>query len=104
MFSGFKYFFLTSEKKIEKPMTKRFLVELRSTNWRLDSPTAVMMPNMTQKMPPTIGCGMVKKRAPSFEMRPTMSMMMAPYWDQYYKTSFAKPGANSIKIIPSKAT
>ena len=47
--------FLTRAKKIENPMTNRFLVELRSTNWRLDNPTAVMMPNMTQKMPPTMG-------------------------------------------------
>jgi hypothetical protein len=34
---------------------KRFLVELRLMNCRLDSPTEVIIPNMTQKMPPTIG-------------------------------------------------
>ena len=34
-------------------------------NWTLESPTAVMMPNMTQKMPPMIGVGIVKKRAPN---------------------------------------
>ena len=46
------------------PMTKRFLDELRSTNWRLDSPTEAIIPNMTQKMPPTIGLGMVRKSDP----------------------------------------
>ena len=30
---------LTREKKIEKPSTKRFRVEFRSTNWRFDNPT-----------------------------------------------------------------
>ena len=29
----------TSEKKMEKPRTNRFLVEFRSTNCRLESPT-----------------------------------------------------------------
>ena len=30
---------LTREKKIEKPSTKRFRVEFKSTNWRFDNPT-----------------------------------------------------------------
>jgi hypothetical protein len=45
--------------------------------WRLESPTAVMMPNMTQKMPPTIGCGMVRKSAPWVRFYETVS-------DQFY--------------------
>jgi hypothetical protein len=40
---------------MENPRMKRFRVELRLTNCRLDNPTAVIIPNMTQKMPPTIG-------------------------------------------------
>ena len=44
----------TREKNNEKPRMNRFLVEFRSTNCRLDRPTAVMIPNMTEKMPPII--------------------------------------------------
>jgi hypothetical protein len=51
----------TNAKKMENPRMKRFLVELRLTNWRLDNPTAVIIPNMTQKMPPTIGSEERKK-------------------------------------------
>ena len=57
---------VTREKKIEKPNTNRFLVEFRSTNWRLDRPTEAIIPNITQKIPPTIGLGMVRKREPIF--------------------------------------
>ena len=55
---------LTNAKNMVNPMTKRFLEELRSTNWRLESPTEAIMPNITQKMPPTIGLGMVRKNDP----------------------------------------
>ena len=37
----------------------RNLVELRSTNCRFERPTAVMIPNMTVKMPPMMGLGIV---------------------------------------------
>ncbi len=39
-----------------------------------------MMPNIMQKTPPTIGWGIVKKKAPNLVMQPTMIMMIAPYW------------------------
>ena len=52
---------------MENPSTNRLRVELRSTNWRLDRPTAAIIPNMTQKMPPTIGLGMVRNREPATE-------------------------------------
>ena len=50
---------------MENPSTNRLRVELRSTNWRLDRPTAAIIPNITQKMPPTIGLGMVRNREPA---------------------------------------
>ena len=53
---------------MENPSTNRLRVELRSTNWRLDRPTAAIIPNMTQKMPPTIGLGMVRNREPATEV------------------------------------
>ena len=52
---------------MEKPRTKRFLVELRSINWRFERPTAVIIPNITQNMPPTIGLGIVRKQDPEDE-------------------------------------
>ena len=70
----------TKEKKIEKPKTKRFLGELRSTNWRLERPTAVMIPNITEKMPPMIGSGMVTKRAPTLLTTPMQRRRTAAYW------------------------
>ena len=45
-------------------MRNEDLVELRSTNCRFDRPTAVMIPNMTEKIPPIIGSGMVTNKAP----------------------------------------
>ena len=41
-----------------------YLDELRSTNCRLERPTAVIIPNITVKIPPTIGLGIVRKKAP----------------------------------------
>ena len=61
-------------------MTNRFLDELRSTNWRLESPTAAMMPNMTQKRPPMMGEGMVRNRAPTLFKTPNNSMMTPAHW------------------------
>ena len=59
---------------------KRFLVEFRSTNCRFDSPTAVMIPNMTEKMPPMMGSGIVTNSAPTLLHTPMKSSMAAAYW------------------------
>ena len=40
---------------MEKPRMNRFLVELRLMNCKFDNPTEVIIPNITQKIPPTIG-------------------------------------------------
>ena len=45
-------------------LTINYLDELRSTNCRLERPTAVIIPNITVKIPPTIGLGIVRKKAP----------------------------------------
>ena len=71
---------MTKPMKIENPKTNKFLVEFKSTNCMLDKPTALIKPNITQKTPPTIGCGMVRKNAPNFETSPKSSMINAPYW------------------------
>lgn len=65
-------------KKTENPSTKRFLAELRSTNWRVEKPTAVIMANMTQNTPPTTGSGMVTNRAHNLPSTPTTIIMTAP--------------------------
>ena len=65
---------------MEKPRMKRFLEEFRLMNWTLERPTAVIMENMTQKMPPTIGSGIVTKNAPNLDRRPKKIIMIAPYW------------------------
>ena len=69
---------LTNEKNIENPRMNKFLVEFRSTNCRLEIPTAAIIPNITQKMPPTIGSGMVRKKAPNLLRRPKKIMIIAP--------------------------
>ena len=51
--------------KNAKPRMNRLRVEFRSTNWRFESPTAAIMPNMAQYMPPTMGSGIVVKSAPN---------------------------------------
>jgi hypothetical protein len=43
-------------------------------------PKATIMPNMTQNMPPTIGCGMMTKTAPNLVMRPTIIIRTAAHW------------------------
>lgn len=63
---------------MENPRTKRFRDELRSTNCTLDNPTAVIMPNMTINMPPTIGDGKVTKRAPNLLKRLSTIIIIAP--------------------------
>ena len=71
-------FVVTKPKKRENPSTNRFREELRSMNCRLESPTATMIPNMAQKMPPMIGSGMLTKNAPNLENRLNTIMNMAP--------------------------
>ena len=55
----------TNAKKSENPITNKLRVEFKSTNCRLDNPTAVIIPNMIHRTPPTIGVGIVEKRAPT---------------------------------------
>ena len=64
----------------ENPRMKRLRDELRSMNCTLERPTAAIIPNMTMKIPPTTGSGMVMKKAPNFEKRPKKIMMRAPHW------------------------
>ena len=71
---------LTRPKKIEKPSTNRFLVEFKSTNCKLDKPTAVIIENMTTNNPPMIGSGMSTKMAPNFDKIPKIIMTRAPHW------------------------
>lgn len=64
--------------KREKPRTKRFLEELRSTYCRVDRPTDEMMANITQNTPPTTGSGIVTNTAPTLPSIPNANMMIAP--------------------------
>jgi len=50
------------------------------TNWRFDNPAAVIIPNMTQKVPPMMGSGIVMKRAPILDKTPKRSIMKAAAW------------------------
>ena len=52
------------DDKNNKDDKDEYLDEFRSTNCRLDRPTAVIIPNITQNIPPTIGVGIVRKKAP----------------------------------------
>ena len=70
--------YVTKPKKIEKPRMKRFRDEFRSTNWTLDMPTAATMENITQKMPPIMGSGIVTKNVPNLEKRPKMIIINPP--------------------------
>lgn len=65
---------------MEKPKTKRFLEELRSTNCRLESPTAVIIPNSVQNRAPRTGSGREANRALNLPTSPSSSIMAAPYW------------------------
>lgn len=65
---------------MEKPRTKRFLEELRSTNCRLDRPTAVIMPKRVQNKAPKTGSGRDANRALNLPTSPKNSIMAAPYW------------------------
>ena len=59
--------------KKANPNTNRFLELFKSTNWRLDKPTATMSPNKHQNIPPTIGFGIKVNIAPNF---PRMDKMI----------------------------
>ena len=61
-----KYSGRESPMKNANPRTNRFRAEFRSTNWRLLSPTAAIIPNIAQYIPPTMGWGMVVNMAPNF--------------------------------------
>lgn len=65
---------------MEKPKTKRFLEELRSTNCRLDSPTAVIIPNRVQNSAPRTGSGREANNALNLPTSPSSSIIAAPYW------------------------
>ena len=65
---------------MEKPKTKRFLEELRSTNCRLESPTAVIIPNKVQNRAPRTGSGREANRALNLPTMPSSNIMAAPYW------------------------
>jgi hypothetical protein len=92
----------TREKKMEKPITRRLRGELRSTNWRLERPTAVIMPNMTQKMPPMMGVGTVRKRAPTLLTTPNRMSMSAAYWITRRLPTFEGKKYGEIKRIKAK--
>lgn len=47
---------------------------------RLHSPNAAIMPNMTQKRPPTTGCGMMMKSAHSLPTTPCSTIRPAAHW------------------------
>lgn len=57
----------------------RFLDEFKSTNCKLDIPTAVIIPNITMNTPPTMGSGIVANRAPNFPRMARRIIMIAPY-------------------------
>ena len=64
--------------KKAKPRMKRLRAEFRSTNCRFDSPTAVIIPNIVQYIPPTIGDGMVVNSPPNFPKQASTIMIAAP--------------------------
>lgn len=48
--------------------------------WRLDIPTAVIIPNITRNIPPMTGTGMVIKIAPNFPKIPRKIIRTAVVW------------------------
>ena len=61
-------FYLGSARPInsENPKTKRFLPECKEQFLRFDSPTPVIIPNMTKNNPPTTGSGIVTNSEENF--------------------------------------
>ena len=50
----------------ENPKTKRFLPECNEQFFRFESPTPVIIPNMTKNKPPTTGSGIVTNKEENF--------------------------------------
>ena len=50
----------------ENPKTKRFLPECNEQFLRFESPTPVIIPNMTKNKPPTTGSGIVTNKEENF--------------------------------------
>ena len=50
----------------ENPKTNRFLPECNEQFLRFESPTPVIIPNMTKNNPPTTGSGIVTNREENF--------------------------------------
>lgn len=67
-------------RNTEIPKTKRFLAEPRSTYCSVDTPTAVIIANMTTNTPATTGSGTVTNSAPNLPNIPHTIMMTALYW------------------------
>ena len=53
----------------ENPKTNRFLPECNEQFLRFDSPTPVIIPNMTKNKPPTTGSGIVTNNEENFPHR-----------------------------------
>ena len=62
---------LNITKNKENPATNKLRVEFKSTNCKFDNLTAVIIPNIIQRTQPTMGVGMVKKRARTLFSMPT---------------------------------
>ena len=54
----------------EVPMMAEFRVDVRSTDWRLESTTPLTMPNMMMSAPPSTGWGIVIKMAENLAITP----------------------------------
>jgi len=65
---------------MENPTMNKFLEEFMSANWILEIPTAAIIPNMTIKTPPTMGCGMLTNTAQILPTTPTTIIARAPNW------------------------
>lgn len=65
----------------EVPMITRFLLDFRDTNCRLDSPTDVTIPKLTNTMPPRTGSGSRVKMAPNFPISPQKININPAAWN-----------------------
>ena len=61
-----------------------YRVEFKSTNCKLDNPTAAIVPNITQYTPPTMGWGIVRKMALNLQTIPIKIMKTAPRKSDYF--------------------
>lgn len=67
-------------KMMDTATMVRFLVELRSVNWRTDIPTAATIPKTTVKLPPIIGSGIRVRTAPNLPMMPHTNRISPATW------------------------